>query len=460
MELAHVVAAEMPSDDDHIEIPRNAFQSWAQYLEIPGSGLAMIKRRLKRLADKGVLRRQEKTHPRAKDILYLEDITPVMQLPAVKRGFDDHRKERRRLEDKKRERALAPDIQRLENDLMTVGWSFMLWVDVLPVCFRTSALDPRSEIYSRIHIPGRGECEVKTTSQTGSAITTIDDERTIKALLSLVAARMEESHDTGEEILNQWDLDIVDLCDSMGLKPTGGNRDTVRDSIYRLADTMHTISMSDEAWERTTELHGEGRTGSRVRVTFLKELTEAEERIGKTRRPRYFRFELSTAAYQGLLEHITKSRADEQRVMVFIHNPAVLRLSGGVLHRLYDWAAAHCTRSAHSRRPRVAETTLTNLWDKGLLADLPYRLARHRILKAIRAEMGKCGKTWADEGTNTLYLSGYWLSVYNDLDLDDWVIEAFIDTRDPFIGESSVHNRLSRLQTRREDASATQCTRP
>ena len=81
---------------------------------------------------------------------------------------------------------------------------------------------------------------------------------------------------------------------------------------------------------------------------------------------------------------------------------------------------------------------------RGLLNDLPYRSAKERIIRALAKQLAKQGRQWNKEGINTVYVSGYWISLIPD-DLDDWAIEATIDTNDPWLVGFSVNTTVPLL---------------
>jgi len=369
------------------------------------------------------------------DLFLLQDPTNVAHLDAVEKKFKDHRTQRIRLKEIKSSLVEA-DAQILDSQLnVRLARSERLWNGVFGSCMCSSRNDPRkNESFSTIYSFGADKIEIITSSQTDSQICNVDDQRTIRAVITLACIATAERIQFGQNIINEFFVDIVDLCKIMGLDGSGANRDTVRDSMKRLYSTNFNIVMDSdsEAGARFADQFGITPGADDLNFRFLTELDASIDREyggGSVRRPRWYRISFHSKTFQDLI--------DPNVISTFIDNKEILKVSSGLIHVFYTWCSIHVKR----RGSRVLTVSLPDL-QKQLIPATRYDNFRERFLVALRRQQLNSNENWIERGVNIVKLFGYIIKMEPDPSYD-YIFTVHRDKKDPIIGDGSIHNRLS-----------------
>lgn len=462
LELAHSVAHKYnqfsPNDADpleKIEISRSDLQNYLQNKDL-GAGDTILKKRSSNLTKLGVFRKSkyplEKRKPA--DLFILQDITDLIDLPETDDGFKDHRKERYRLK-QLRTQLIEADSQLLDSSLtVRVARSERLWNGVFGSCMRTSHKDPRkNEHFSTIYRFGRDQIEIVTSTQTNSEICHVDDQRTIRAIITLACVEIQERKDLNKPITNEFYLDIVDLCDLVGLDGSGANRDTIRESLQRLYSTNFNLKLDSESetGQSFIDAFGLAVGTDDLNFRFLTELDASIDREyggGAVRRPRWFRIKLHSKTYSDLV--------NDDVISTFIDNKAILKVGSGLIHIFYTWCSIFIKRNGAIARTITLPELHKQISPSSRYDNFKDRLMAGLIKHWLRCEEDKLRKrakktgtrvedmlqpVWDDTITNKVMLFGYIVNVEPDVAYD-FKFNVYRDKKDPIIGDKSVHNRL------------------
>jgi len=427
----------IPESDNNltIDVTRTELQEWLKEKNI-GSGDTILKKRSAALTEIGLFKKEKYQRPKCKpaDLFILQDATNVLDVPSKRKQFKDHRPHRQKLKEIKTQ-LIEADAQILDSSLpIRLARSERLWNGVFGSCMRSSRTDPRrTEPFSTIYRIGSDQIEIITSSQSDSEICHVDDQRTIRAVITMVCIEIVERMDLGKEIRNEFYIDIVDLCDIMGLDGSGANRDTVRDSMKRLYSTNFNLILDSESetGHRFAEQFGITPGADDLNFRFLTELDSSIDREyggGSVRRPRWYRIALHSKTFQDLV--------DLNVISTFIDNKEILKVSSGLIHIFYTWCCIHVKRSGK----RVINITLPDL-QKFMIPASRYDNFRDRFLAALKHHQEKNNQVWHQDGVNIINLFGYIVKMEPNL-VHDFLFTAYRDKSDPIIGDSSMHNRL------------------
>jgi len=421
-----------------VDITRPELQDWLKEKKI-GSGDTIIKKRSNALTDVGLFVKTKFQRPKCKpaDHFILQDATDVIDKPAVVSKFGDHRSQRKNLREIKTS-LIDSDAQVLDSSLpVRLARSERLWNGVFGSAMRTSRTDPRrNEPFTTIYRFGKDQIKIITSAQTDGEICHVDDQRTIRAVITLACIETAERIDLGKEIENAFYIDIVDLCAIMGLDGSGANRDTVRDSMKRLYSTNFNliIDSESEAGSNFAKQFGITPGADDLNFRFLTELDSSIDRAyggGSIRRPRWYRIAFHSKTFQDLI--------DPTVISTFIDNKEILKLSSGLIHIFYTWCCIHVKR----RGKRVMSITLPDL-QKALIPASRYDNFRDRLLTAIKRHQNNSPEGWDDLRPNIIKLFGYVIKMEADAAYD-YIFTIFRDKNDLIIGDGSIHNRLSHI---------------
>jgi len=439
VELAHTLKANYVNYEkesiDTIDISRSLLQEWLKDKD-QGSGDTILKKRSSSLAKIGLF--DKSTYPIEKrkpaDLFILKDSSEILHLPALKQTYEDHRPHRQSLK-KIRSQLIEADSQILDNTLpLRLARSERLWNGVLGSCMRTSRSDPRkNEHFSTIYRFGSDRIEIVTSTQTTSEICHVDDQRTIRAIITLACVEIGERLDLGKEIKNEFFIDIVDLCELIGLDGSGSNRDTVRDSMERLYSTNFNLKLDSESETGKTFINQFGLSDGvdDLNYRFLTEFDSSIDRSyggSAVRRPRWYRIALHSKTYNDLV--------DPKVISTFIDNKAILKVSSGLIHLFYTWCSIHVKRSGN----RVISISLPDL-HKQISPSSRYDNFRDRFLGSLKQHMRSHNLGSDITPMNRIPLFGYFVKAEED-DSFDYIFTAYRDKGDSVIGDKSMHNRL------------------
>jgi hypothetical protein len=428
-------------DETEIDVTRSELQEWLLEKDF-GCGDTILKKRSTALTAIGLFRKEKFQRPKCKpaDLFILTDATDVINAPSLKKHFKDHRPHRQKLKEIKTQ-LIEADAQILDSSLtIRLARSERLWNGVFGSCMRASRTDTRrNEAFSTVYRFGTEQIEIITSSQTDSEICHVDDQRTIRAIITLVCIKISERMDFGLEIKNEFFIDIVDLCGIMGLDGSGANRDTVRDSMKRLYSTNFNLILDSqsETGHRFAEQFGITPGADDLNFRFLTELDSSIDREfggGSIRRPRWYRIALHSKTFQDL--------ADKNVISTFIDNKEILKVSSGLIHIFYTWCCIHVKRNGS----RSIDITLPDL-QRFMIPAARYDNFRDRFLTALRNHQEKAKHQWSEDEVNIIKLFGYVVRMTPDM-ANDFIFTAYRDKTDPIIGDSSMHNHLLKSNKR------------
>jgi hypothetical protein len=441
IELCSTRESTMDPETSAIDVTRAELQDWLSEKNI-GSGDTIIKKRSTALTKIGLFKKEKFQRPKCKpaDLFILTDASEVIDAPAQKKQFKDHRPHRQKLKEIKTQ-LIEADAQILDSSLpIRLARSERLWNGVFGSCMRASRTDPRrNEHFSTIYRFGGDQIEIITSSQTDSEICHVDDQRTIRAVITLVCIEISERMDLGKEIKNEFFIDIVDLCGIMGLDGSGANRDTVRDSMKRLYSTNFNLILDSESetGHKFAEQFGITPGADDLNFRFLTELDSSIDREyggGSIRRPRWYRIALHSKTFQDI--------ADVNVISTFIDNKDILKVSSGLIHIFYTWCCIHIKRHGS----RSINITLPDL-QRYMIPAARYDNFRDRFLMALKNHQEKSHERWNEDGVNIIKLFGYVIKMEPDM-ANEFIFNAYRDKQDPIIGDGSIHNRLLKSNKR------------
>ena len=439
VELAHTLKVKYTNVEeesiDTIDISRSLLQEWLKDKD-QGSGDTILKKRSASLASIGLFEKSKYPIKKRKpaDLFILKDASEILHLPSIKQEYEDHRPHRQSLK-KIRSQLIEADSQILDNNLpLRLARSERLWNGVLGSCMRTSRNDPRkNEHFTTVYRFGADRIEIVTSTQTTSEICHVDDQRTIRAIITLACLEIGERLDLGKEIKNEFFIDIVHLCELIGLDGSGSNRDTVRDSMERLYSTNFNLKLDSQSETGKAFINQFGLSDGidDLNYRFLTEFDSSIDRAygGSTvRRPRWYRISLHSKTFNDLV--------DPTVISTFIDNKAILKVSSGLIHLFYTWCSIHVKRSGK----RVISISLPDL-HKQLSPSTRYDNFRDRFLTALKQHLKSHNQGAEILSTVRIPLFGYYIKAEAD-DSFDYIFTAYRDKNDSVIGDKSMHNRL------------------
>ncbi|MFA0809283.1 hypothetical protein [Microbulbifer epialgicus] len=440
IELCSTREDTMDPETSAIDVTRTELQEWLSEKSI-GSGNTIIKKRSNALTEIGLFKKEKFQRPKCKpaDLFILTDASEVIDAPTQVKQFKDHRPHRLKLKEIKTQ-LIEADSQILDTSQIRLARSERLWNGVFGSCMRSSRTDPRrNQHFSTIYRFGSDQIEIVTSSQTDSEICHVDDQRTIRAIITMVCLQISERMDLSKEIKNEFYIDIVDLCRIMGLDGSGANRDTVRDSMKRLYSTNFNvlIDSDSETGHKFAAQFGITPGADDLNFRFLTELDSSIDREyggGSIRRPRWYRIALHSKTFQDI--------ADVNVISTFIDNKDILTVSSGLIHIFYTWCCIHVKRHGN----RSVNITLPDL-QRYMIPSARYDNFRDRFLMALKNHQEKSNEPWNNDGFNIIKLFGYVVKMEPDM-ANEFIFNAYRDKSDPIIGDKSIHNRLLKSNKR------------
>ncbi|RYY74415.1 MAG: hypothetical protein EOO52_12690 [Gammaproteobacteria bacterium] len=424
---------------DSIDISRLELQIWLKEKGIP-AGDTILKKRFAELTNIGIFVKEKIQRPKCKpaDLFILRDATDVKVLSAPEKTttFSDHRPHRQRLTEL-REFLVVGDAQILDNNLpVRSARSERLWNGVFGSCMRSSRTDPRrNHTFTTHYRIGKDQITIITSSQSDSEICHVDDQRTIRAINTLVCMEIQSRREQGKEVKNEFFIDIVGLLAIMGLDGSGANRDTVRDSMKRLYGTNFNLIIDSQSQSGMVFAEQFGITpgADDLNYRFLTELDTSFDREyggGNIRKPRWYRISLHSKTFADLI--------DPNVISTFIDNIEILKVPSGLLHLFYTWCSVNIKRSGS----RVMTITMPEL-QKRLIPAARYDNFKERLISALKQYQKERNIPWEQDSRNDFNLMGYIIRMELD-PINDYIFTAVRDKSDPVIGDSSIHNRLLR----------------
>jgi len=418
-------------DSDVILVYRSELQEWLKEKGM-ASGPTVIKKRSASLTDLGVFTLDVFQIPkrRPSNLHILQDATDIITIKApVVRKFEDHRKHRKNLRDEDEQLALM-DIQVLNDINFPLARSERLWNGVFGSCMRASRLDPRRyDPITSIYKFGSEKITIVTSAQSDSTICHVDDQRTIRAIMSMVCIKINKLAIEKVQIQNNFAIDIVKLLKLMGYDDGGGNRDTIRDSLHRLYSTNFNIKLNPDGEETKKFVKQFGIIpADDLNFRFLTELDSSIDKNENTRRPRRFRIALHSKTFQDLM--------DPKVISTFIDNKNILKVSNGLIHLLYSWCSINVKRSGQ----RVIETPLPRLQQQ-LVPAARYDNFKNRFIMALKGYLARDGQVFMPTELNEINLFGYYIQIRPDATYD-FTVKAWRDKSDAIVGDNSTHNKI------------------
>lgn len=309
-----------------------------------------------------------------------------------------------------------------------------LWNGVFGACMRTSRNDPRKkEPFLTIYGFGKGPVRITTSTQTDSEICHVDDQRTILAIITLVCYTISGIMDAGGEVKNDFFIDIVELCNLMGLDGSGANRETVRQSLKRLYTTNFNLELDqDSEGGRAFASHfGLSFEADEQNFRFLTEMDhtlDAEYGGSSVRKPRWYRIALHSKTFKDLI--------DPSVISTFVNNPQMLKASSGLILLFHTWCSINVKRSGNFKR-----SVSLNELQKKMIPSARYDNFKKRFLVSLRRHQKLNGENWNDTGPNRMNIYGYIIEAEPN-PVDDWIFSVIRDKKDHVIGDKSLHNKL------------------
>ncbi|KZX58028.1 hypothetical protein A3709_20670 [Halioglobus sp. HI00S01] len=441
-------------DDPRIHVFAAELSEFLQKINEPGS-ISVIKKRAASLESKGVLVKSRYSRPGAKrpsNLYVLAEPHVLMGLPADKPSdFVDHKQHKGTLQ-QIQNTISEQGGQLLLKDEVDVAQHEALWNNLCCALMRTSAHDKKhTNSFETVYSFKGAKISVVTSST--KEISHIDDQQFLRGLITYVCHSIDERREAGQEIKNEFWLDIRRLLKIMNLDTGGGNRARVRGALERLYNTNYEFKLSELSRRDLENFLGffglidelENRAPDTINLKFLVELdsqTDYDFVDGRRiRYPRYYRFVLRTSTFNNLI------RKDKD-VKYFIDNPEVLQLSEGLLHVLYSWCCYSVSRKktgapAHKVRPELSMKDL----GMRIAPRLSPEVFTRRLTKILKKRSETVSQVpWIDGEINEVPLCGYVVVVTPAAGRGKSpIIGAYWDAEDPVIGSSSAHNR--RLST-------------
>lgn len=437
-----ISSSDSESDDILFEITKDELK--AQLLKNKHScSDTLIKTRSKILFKLGVFKlnqfKREKSKSAHAYTLQLATKLTDIESPN-KKEFQDHKAHRGKLKALKTQ-LIETNAQILDTNFpIKLARSERFWNGVLGACMRTSRNDPRKrDPFTTVYGFGKRPVRITTSTQTDSEICHVDDQRTILAIITLACYNISGVMEDGGKVENNFFIDIVELCNLMGLDGCGANRETVRQSLKRLYTTNFNLELDQDSEEgKAFASHfGLSFEADEQNFRFLTEMDntlDAEYGGSSVRKPRWYRIALHSKTFNDLI--------DPSVISTFVNNPKMLKASSGLIILFYTWCSINVKRSGNLKQ----SISLCRL-QKKIVPSARYDNFKKRFLIALRRHQKLDGEVWDDDCANRMNIYGYVVEAEPN-PVDDWIFTVIRDKKDPVIGDKSMHNKLLENQKR------------
>lgn len=350
---------------------------------------------------------------------------------------------------------------------------------ILDSSMKLSGRDKRSIIHCKYYFSRNDYIYIETTTSTeeGSSIAHLADERAMRALNAMLLECIEQTagmtstkplSEASEFKLSDGYLffDIYDLCRRMGLRPTTNNRVIARKMIERLKNTTFKVDASHSSYFRAHYLPDKNLNIGEYRyiTEFFarKEHERMDDRDCFTYTERYYFVKFNSLILANL-SMLGRS---------FISHPELAQDRSGLSHRLNNWSKAvigvrpsNKPKNTHSYvldefRDRVMPSARLDNFERDFM-NLAKTLSDTMSKKPVEEKKPEASDCWVEGGRNVVWLYGYYYAIewdkdrvlelnrkrrrYNNRLTKDYpVITVWRDTEDIFVGDESNHNQALR----------------
>lgn len=411
------------------------------------TGRSTINSRLKRLLSLGVFTREFLIVEGIKGKRYKYELLPADLVLAnaqndSRREFNNHRTTpyRQALREQ-RQQMIDLDAQLLEPPKqLQKAHSERLFNNVFFSCGRLGTRDPRRDKIIT-HYKFRDEQIVVTATSGGdAALFSLDDQTTVLAIITLVIFCNEERMRKGQELRNDYYLDVAHVCSICGLPPNGANRKTVRDSIDRLYHSNLNIQCpTDSEFAKYfgltsfTDANGVF-TPDNMDIRFLwrRDSASMEKELSKHRLPRLYRITLHPLIFNQL--------SDPEIWNTFVVNPALLQNRFGMINHLYFFAARTIARVPG----KVRNYTMRAVQQMIMPAVERYDNWQRSLFTELEAFAEKTNQKWVDGEAVTLDIYGYMVKLQPNR-VHGYMMTFWFNEDDPFLGKNGLIQKMRDL---------------
>lgn len=445
------------SNDEYVVINFDQVLDASRELQ-RGESISLIRRRLSELEKLGLLEIQKHygSSNSARYAVYeVKDLTPLINMPHVRDLSKDKVKRSRH---SKQSITLTKDIFGCdETTIMLTGhkdvqvfWHNKLFNGILDLASRLSAKDTRTVIDVECMINNepliiRALC----SSDAASSISMLSDQRVMRPLngyclkeIRRMMKKLERQHGKDFDrrlVPNRFCIDIHELCNLMGLKPSKSAIEAVVVKMRRLADTTYHVDASRSPWFQRTfsSIAFENRVYSDTyEFRYINSLEIAREQgqvadlFGHTVEsftPRFYTFSLEPHLFESLMS---------DRSTLFISHPGLATEQGGMVQRIYNWS-----------KSLIGNSKKSNLEDKWFsIHDMHLNLtpaARydnfrfHFFNTLMKFACEDVGFKKSEGGKSLIY--GYFFHYQHINGQDYFRVER--DVNDPLVGDMSPANK-------------------
>ena len=437
--------------------------------ELPASE-SLISTRLRELSSAGLLSNVVEKHGDGKNIsvYYLSSVNKIVEFSlSYKESASAPKNVRRTKTDTIIQRDLfigSNDINYLDGrEIFPDYYHEGLISGILDQAMRLSSTDKRKEINTHYEFKLRDgtrkwqegiNIQSVCLSDEDSSIMILSDQRCVRVLNTMFIEHIKKNYNIKDPnfdpstIVNYFAFDIVDVCQQIGLPPSGANLKITRKILSRLKDTIFNIDASQSTWFQNRYGLGADKIEYRYIVEWYAKTQQEEEILmdGKSavvrRSERTYAIKFHEIVFRNLL---TQSH-------VFISHPKLREDRSGIAQRINNWCKAFI-----GVRKREGDNKyyyqLDELKDVVLSSTRLDNFARDFISLLKR----DCIDKWDDNGINLSLIYGYYFE-YNANE-DDIVaymnrkkrgrrmgrklyplITIYRNTEDPIVGDNSKHN--------------------
>lgn len=309
-------------------------------------------------------------------------------------------------------------------------------------CGRQSYKDPRKSRIETLYKFREEHIRIVATAGGEASLFTLEDQSTVLAIITLVILHNKERMRKGDEIKNEYYIDIANICGLCGLSPVGANRKTLRDSIDRLYHSNLNVQCPPESefakffgLSSYTD-NGKQFNPDNMDFRFLSQkdsVSMVESDFADKRAPRYYRISLHPLIFQQL--------TNPEVWNTFIVNPQLLRDRLKMVTHLYFFAARTTGRDASQARRwpiKVIQQMLMPAYDR-------YHNWERSLFNDLSHYAKRTNQRFEKDKESTLDLYGYFMKI-KPSDVYGHTLTFWLNTNDPLIGRLAEYSRSEAKQ--------------
>ena len=322
---------------------------------------------------------------------------------------------------------------------------------LLTPCLRMSSQHNKNVLQSTRTLNGRTKVDMTAQNHNEHGICTIGDLQTINIVISLCIYIIQSYIELKLPLHNDFLIDITDLARLKGVKPVGGNRKTIADSLNRLYFTQYTIDIkgnNEDKFKISEIIDIPGMDHNNLRfITEYNTDLEIDPDDSKKKTPRWIRLSLNQRTYQRIVEReLNRHEAIEHNIIKDIETPVLFKApkdlmlySNGLVHLLIQHLNVKIGRELNHQIEISNQTFHREMAASSKKATFDKLL--HQAFKTLYEKNSR--KQWNESGINYITTLGYHMTVQ----VSNKTIERGFfsrDRTDPITGDNSAHKVIKK----------------